>query len=198
MTGRLLNRLARYFLFSQVSIGRVEVLETQIAFETATRHPEDQPLDTGEAEILIFGMGRVGTGAYDYIRDLVGVTQIGIDSDAEKVAENRAAGRNVIQGDATDSDFWERARGEHANIQLIMLAMPEHHANMYALEQIVSAGFEGYVAALAQYPDHAAALVDAGADVAFNSYAEAGAGFAAHIETKILDLAGDPNDNSAE
>ena len=172
--------------------------ERLLPFETTTRHPDDQPLDTGDAKIVIFGMGRVGTGAYDYIHDRIGVAQIGIDSDPEKVAENQAAGRNVIHGDATDSDFWERAQDAREKTQLIMLAMPEHHANMYALEQIVSSGFQGYVAALAQYPDHAAALEDAGAHVAFNSYAEAGVGFAAHIETKIKELANDPKGNSAE
>jgi hypothetical protein len=164
--------------------------ERLLPFETGARHPEDQPLDTGDAKVLIFGMGRMGTGAYDYIQDRFGVPRIGIDSDAEKVDAHRAEGRNVIQGDATDSDFWERAKSERNKVRLIMLAMPEHHANMYALKQIMASGFAGYVAALAHYPDHAMALEEAGAHVAFNVYAEAGAGFASHIESKIADLAG--------
>ena len=161
-----------------------------LPFETKTRHPEDQDLVVGDLEIAIFGMGRMGSGAYDYIHEHSGLPMIGIDSDAEKVAENQAAGRTVILGDATDSDFWERIRDEHRKIRVIMLAMPEHRANMYALEQIKAAGFNGYVAALAQYTDHAEALQEAGADIAFNAYADAGAGFAAEIEEEILKLRG--------
>ena len=166
--------------------------ERLVPFETATRHPEDQPLDAGDAEVVIFGMGRMGTGAYDYIHERIGIPEIGIDSNAERVAAHQAAGRNVILGDATDSDFWERATGKNGNIQLIMLAMPEHHANMYALKQIASHGYEGYVAGLAQYPDHVTALEEAGAHIAFNSYAEAGAGFAAHVENKIREVTDTP------
>ncbi len=172
--------------------------ESMVPFETETRHPEDQPLDTGNADIAIFGMGRMGTGAYDYIEDRIGVPQIGIDSDAEKVEAHQTAGRNVIQGDATDSDFWERVQSDRNNVRLIMLAMPEHHANMYALKQIMAAGFDGYVAALAHYPDHAAALEEAGAHIAFNVFDEAGAGFAAHVESKIEKLTGTHASTPAE
>ncbi|MDX1707906.1 MAG: cation:proton antiporter, partial [Desulfobacterales bacterium] len=42
--------------------------ESLKAYETQTRHPDDQPIDPGDAEIAIFGMGRVGTGAYDYLK----------------------------------------------------------------------------------------------------------------------------------
>ena len=34
------------------------------SFQKDTLHPKDKVLDTGEATILIIGMGRVGTGAY--------------------------------------------------------------------------------------------------------------------------------------
>ena len=68
--------------------------------------------------------------------------------------------------------------------------MPEHRANMYALEQIKASGFNGYVAALAKFQDHVEALEAAGADFAFNAYAEAGAGFAAEIEEEIHNLTG--------
>ena len=37
----------------------------------------EKPIDTGDAEILIFGMGRIGTGAYDYMRERYGDEAVG-------------------------------------------------------------------------------------------------------------------------
>ena len=53
-------------------------------------------------------------------------------------------------------------------------------------------GYEGYIAAVAQYPDQAETLRQAGAHAAFNIYAEAGTGFAAHIDDEIQKLLGNP------
>ena len=72
-----------------------------------------------------------------------------------------------------------------ANAEFDGEPMPEHDANMHALVQLRSGGYAGYIAALAQYPDRAEELDRAGADVAFSTYAEAGAGFAAHVESSI-------------
>ncbi|MEM7170407.1 MAG: cation:proton antiporter family protein [Pseudomonadota bacterium] len=161
-------------------------------FETAKRHPEEQPAPIGNAKIAIFGMGRVGSGAYDFIRERHGDILVGIDSNNETVEAHQKAGRNVIRGDATDSDFWERTREGGVKFKLVMLAMPEHHANMYALEQIVKGGYDGFVAAVAKYQDQADTLRASGAHVAFNIYAEAGTGFAAHINDKISTLIDGP------
>ncbi|MEM7224658.1 MAG: cation:proton antiporter family protein [Pseudomonadota bacterium] len=164
--------------------------DTVVRFETATDHPEEKPTQTGDAKIVIFGMGRVGTGAYDHIKETYGDILIGVESNAEKVEEHRAAGRNVVQGDATDSDFWERVKAGQTQYRLVMLAMPEHQANMYALEQITHTGYDGYIAAVCMYPDQVDDLREAGAHVAFNIYAEAGTGFAAHIDEQIQAVTG--------
>jgi len=155
-------------------------------FETVTRRSGDQPLDTGSAQILVFGMGRVGTGAYDYLRRRYGDHLVaGIESNADKVASHREDGRNVFVGDAADSDFWERMEAAGQDFRVVMLAMPDHHVNMYALEQIKRAGFGGFIAALAKYPEDVEALENGGAHCVFNMYAEAGAGFAARVDTLI-------------
>jgi glutathione-regulated potassium-efflux system ancillary protein KefC len=156
--------------------------------ECECRHPEEQPIDPGDALVAIFGMGRIGTGAYDYIRERFGDVAIGIETDRERVLEHQRQGRRVIQGDATDSDFW--ARKKYGRMRLVMLAMPEHQSNLYAMQQLRAGGFGGYVAALAQFPDQQKILEDAGAHVAFNLYEGAGAGFAAHVEGKLGQLVG--------
>jgi len=152
-------------------------------FETVSRRSADQPLDTGSAQILVFGMGRVGTGAYDYLRERYGDHIVaGIESNSDKVAGHREVGRNVFVGDAADSDFWERMEAAGKDFRVVMLAMPDHQVNMYALQQIKRAGFGGFVAALAKYPEDVKALENGGAHCVFNMYAEAGAGFAASVD----------------
>jgi glutathione-regulated potassium-efflux system ancillary protein KefC len=158
-------------------------------FETVERHPDDQPLDTGDNTIAIFGMGRVGTGAYEYIVDNFGKVVIGIDSDPELVTAHQAEGRNVIKGDAKDSDFWERLpKLREQRVKLAILAMSTHRANMYAVEQMKAGGFEGLIAAQAEYDDHADALREAGAHLAVNLYADAGVGFVTEIERNLKPL----------
>lgn len=156
-------------------------------FETRERHPEESMISTGDARIAIFGMGRIGSGAYQYLQAKHGDVVVGFDVDPAKVADHEQKGRHVILGDATDPHFWQR-RGA-SKIESVLLAMPEHHANMFALRELRSAGFTGYVAALAQFPDRAAALEEAGANVAYSTYAEAGAGFAAHVENELAKAA---------
>jgi Trk K+ transport system NAD-binding subunit len=132
--------------------------------------------------VAIFGMGRVGTGAYEYLSRRYGGVVIGIESNLEKVEQHKKAGRNVIHGDATDSDFWERVHAAPHHLKAVLLAMPEHRANMYAVQQIRGGNFEGFIGALAKFPDHARSLQAAGVHAVFNMYAEAGAGFAASVD----------------
>ncbi len=63
-----------------------------------------------------------------------------------------------------------------------MLALPTLTANLEALEQLREIGFKGGIAATARYEDEEAQLHEAGATAVFNIYAEAGTGFAGHVE----------------
>ena len=154
-------------------------------FERAKTHPDDQPPETGAARVAVFGMGRIGTAAYDSLRPRMGRALIGIETDLGKVQQHQADGRNVVHGDACDPDFWEglRERGEELNA--VLLAMPEHHANMYALEQIRAGDYKGFVAVMTRFPDELDSFVEAGADVAYDLFAEAGTGFADHVGRRL-------------
>ena len=154
-----------------------------LGFQREERLPEDQPLDTNSATIAIFGMGRVGTGAYDKMCELHGDTVVGVDFDAERVRRHRQEGRNVTRGAPTDPDFWEQVNKDHS-IDLAMLALPNLTANLDALEQLRETGFAGRIAATARYPDEELPLRTAGATAVFNIYTEAGGGFASHVEEK--------------
>jgi voltage-gated potassium channel Kch len=126
-------------------------------------------------------MGRVGTGAYNKMCELYGETVVGIDIDGDNVARQRAAGRNVMRGSPRDADFWEIVHEDH-RFELIMLALPNLTSNLAALEQLRNIGFEGHIATTAKYPDEVEPLRQAGATDIFNIYAEAGVGFASHVQ----------------
>ncbi len=160
-------------------------------FETATRHPDDQPIDTGDANIGIFGMGRLGTMAYDYLRDKYGDTVIGFDFNADKVRMHQNAGRRVLYGDPTDPDFWARVQAQSSRTaRLVMLALPKHVSNLHIARQMIEKGFRGTLAATAHFDDQVEELRQAGVHAAYNFYNEAGLGFAEHVYT-ILENKGE-------
>jgi len=153
-------------------------------YETKTRHRDDEPLDPGDSEIVIFGMGRIGTSAYEYMRDRHGEVVVGVDFDAEAVKKHRMAGRKVVLGDPTDPDFWEGAKYP-GKIRVAILAMPNHTENMYAAKILASQNFTGLVSATARFDDEVAELKEAGVHAAFNLYTEAGIGFAEHVQKSL-------------
>ncbi|RLA13644.1 MAG: potassium transporter Kef [Gammaproteobacteria bacterium] len=152
-------------------------------FQRDERLPDDELLDTLGATIAIFGMGRVGSGAYDKMRELHGETVIGIDFDTESVKRHQAMGRNVLHGDPSDADFWDKIEQDHS-IKLVMLALPNLQANLDALAQLHEISFPGRITATARFPDDMTRLYQSGASAVFNIYTEAGAGFAEHVESQ--------------
>ncbi|MEA3412560.1 MAG: cation:proton antiporter family protein [Pseudomonadota bacterium] len=147
-------------------------------FEGKVRLPGDGPIDSGDARIAIIGMGRVGQGAYDYLNTVHGNVVIGMDHDPEVVSANVAAGRNVVFGDATDSDFEDRAVME-SSVRIVMLAMSDHAANMIVAELMREWGNKDrLIAASARHPDQEQELKELGVDLVFNFYEDAGSGFA--------------------
>ncbi len=152
-------------------------------FQRSERLPDDRVLDTLGASIAVFGMGRVGRGAYDKMRGLHGETVVGIDSDDELIKGHQAMGRKVLHGDPSDADFWDKIEQVHS-IELVMLTLPNLQANLDALEQLREISFPGRIAATARYPDEEEPLRQSGATAVFNIYTEAGVGFAEHVEVQ--------------
>ena len=142
---------------------------------------DDQSLDTRGAKVAVIGMGGIGTGAYEKMHELYGDAVIGVDIDPNTVANHRAAGQNVLHGDPSDADFWDRMKAT-SSLELVMLALPKLQTNLAVLEQLKFANYAGRVAATAKFQDEVEALEAAGADTVFNVYSEAGAGFAGHVE----------------
>ncbi len=149
-------------------------------FETKTRLPEDEPLEFGDAEVIVFGMGRVGTEVYNVMREKYDQAVLCIDYNQETILHHLAAKRNVIQGDAMDSDFWQRVQPS-SKIRLIILATSNHSTHMQVIEQFREICNEKMIAALSRYDDEIEELKQAGVQVVFNLYTEAGVGYAEQV-----------------
>jgi predicted Kef-type K+ transport protein len=155
-------------------------------FETDCRHHDDQPIDPGNAKVCIFGMGRIGTAAYDYMSQNYTDEIIGFDFNQMAVAQHQSSGRHVLYGDPTDPDFWSRMdRDSSKELRLIMLALPKHVSNLTVAKKIMSKRFSGTVSAVATFDDQVDELKEVGVHAAYNMYNEAGLGFAEHVLSSL-------------
>ncbi len=148
-------------------------------FESSRRLSDDLPVDIKNAQVLIFGMGRVGTGVYDTSLEQYGDHLLGIDYDPQVIKNHTLKGRNAIVGDVTDYDFWQRLRPD--SVKLIFLNMSNEKEVVVALEMIKQTGYKGLIAAAVKHDDYIKPLKEAGVHYVFNLYAEAGSGFASHV-----------------
>ncbi len=146
-----------------------------IRFQREPTIEEDAIVDCSSARMLIFGMGRVGTGAYDEVLNRLGPVAIGVDRDAEVVARHRQAGRAVIHGDPLDRDFWDRVRFS-PDVDLVVASTDSHVANLAVTARVAEFLPSARTAAIAGFPDQVAQLREAGVDVARNLFEEAGQG----------------------
>ena len=152
-------------------------------FESSQRLPIDIAPDLGDAEILIAGMGRVGSGAYKSMHETFGNKVLGIDSDTDCIKHHEHSGYNIILGDIENTDFWQAVNID--NLRLIMLAMPTTSSMQQAIQLLNGAGYKGVIAAVAKHEDDRKKLKASGVHATFNFYAEAGAGFAEHVRREL-------------
>lgn len=154
------------------------------------RHPvraEDALIDPTGCAVMVFGMGRIGTGAYDEFSRAQEADVVGVDRRDDVVQAHLDAGRHVLRGDALDPDFWERVRLRRGLV-LAVLAMSDHEANLRAAHQIRASVPGVEIAATATRPDEVDALRDAGVMVARDLYGEAGQGLADDAVAALTEL----------
>ena len=161
---------ARYRLYHRFSSPLVNLERSPIV-------ADDALIDPGDASIMVFGLGRVGEGAYDELVRRRGPVVLGIDRDSEAVAAHEEAGRRVVRGDALDIEFWDRISLDH-RIDLVVLAMSDQEANLEAVRRVKGYVPGARIAAAALFADERQRLSRAGVDTARNLYEEAGQGLA--------------------
>lgn len=153
-------------------------------FETKLRLSYDKTHDVGDAEVLIFGMGQFGISVYDQLNQKYGKKVLGLDYNRDIVESNKKTGRNIIQDDATDIEFWDKvqkSKFNNAQVKMVLLCMEDHKSNIYAVNRLQRIKFDGLIASIASYPDEIKTLKTMGIDLVFDLKTEAGVGFANHI-----------------
>lgn len=149
-----------------------------IPLERNIRHPDEQPVSLGDAQILVMGMGRTGRAAYDHLAHQ-GWNMVSLDSDPQVIQLNGKAGRHILFADAEDPVFWQRI--EMPAVEAVILAMNDPEAKVISTRKLRDSGFEGLIVSHAMYDDIAQRIQDAGANRTYLTMSEAGAGLAEHV-----------------
>ncbi len=146
-------------------------------FETNRPHPDEMPPDLSGAQILIFGMGRTGSAAYDALSEHQRAV-VGIDSDPYRVDEQLGSGRLVMLADAEDPNFW--ASVQLKSLSAAILAMDDIEAKLIATRKLRDIGFNGPVVTHVLHAEQADQIREAGADETHLTMQEAGVSLATH------------------
>ena len=147
--------------------------------------PENTDVDLRDAEILVCGMGRVGSGTYDQLSKDQNI--MGLDFDKQVVEAQLKSGRKTCYANVSESDFWSQIDIKNSNISWILLCTPNIGTNKAAAKLARHWGFDGVVSAISVYPDQNKELIESGVDAVFNIYAEAGVGLALHGQKYFLE-----------
>ncbi len=155
-------------------------------FERLNRLYGEENLDLAHIKVVVFGMGRMGTAAYNAVEVDYPGNLVGVEIEQEKADKHTTEGKNVVSGDATNPDFWTRAPDLIDGLEWVLLTLPTHKANMDAALRLKERGYRGYIAATTKYHDEEVALKAIGVKYTFNIYSEAGLGFANKLQNFVV------------
>jgi predicted Kef-type K+ transport protein len=144
---------------------------------TKTNHPDDQPLDLGDAKVVICGMGHVGRAAYHQLTKDFSDKVIAIDYNRTVVKTLSKTNKNIVWGDTTDFNFWRNVN--MPDVELIMVTMHDFASNnntALALQKCSSTKIK--ISAPGYTPEEHSSLKESGVDYVYNYYSRAGSEFA--------------------
>lgn len=157
--------------------------------ESDRRHPDEQPVSLDDTRVLIIGMGRTGTAAYEELR-VTEMRLMGLDSDPVRIAGHLRDDRKVRFADAEDFNFWQTLH--MPALEAVILCPNDIEGKLIATRQLRQRGFEGYIIAHTLHEDEVETIRAAGADEAYLTMSETGVALAGHIQQKRLDAIPDP------
>lgn len=149
-------------------------------YERDVRHPDEEPVSLGDANVLVLGIGRVGRAAYNAFKyhDNNAVV-ISLDSDSDKIEKYSNEGYNCCFADAEHGNFWGTV--DTSNLKAVMLAMNCPDACSIAAKKLRKAGYLGYIVGHTMHEDDAERIVASGANEAYVTMSEAGESLANHV-----------------
>lgn len=152
-----------------------------IPLERNLHHPDEQPVSLGDARVLIMGMGRTGSAAYQYLEHKTHV--VGLDSDPARVRHFQQQEKNVLFADAEDQVFWQGL--QLGQVVAVILCLSDSEAKLIATKKLRLAGFAGLIVSHSMQQEEAQRIMDAGADHTYLTMSEAGLGLAERVRQHI-------------
>lgn len=148
-----------------------------LPYERDTRHPDEQPVSLGDAQVLIMGLGRTGTSAYEHLKDRCRI--VALDSDPARVEMHTMMNHNVFFADAEDQVFWQSL--DLGSVNAVILTINDMEAKIIAARKLRQSGFKGLIVSHSMHADEAEKIIAAGADQTYLTMSEAGVGLAEHV-----------------
>lgn len=149
-----------------------------VKLNTNKKHPDDQPLDLGNAKVIICGMGHVGRAAYHQLTIDYPNRVVGIDYNRSVINHLISSNKNVMWGDSTDFNFWRNAN--MPDVELVMVTMNDHASNYNTANALKKCSNRNIkVSAPGYTSDEHISLKEVGVDYVYNYYSRAGTEFAA-------------------
>ena len=154
-------------------------------FQRKSRLIDDDDLQAEHVEVVIIGMGRLGSAAYNTFEESYPGKVLGIDLDDKNIQKHKEANHFIVYADGTNPDLWSRTTGLPENLKWAVLCLPNHQANIAAAKRLMDKGAKCRFAATTMYPDQANELKNLGVELVFNIYEEAGKGFASDLQSVL-------------
>jgi len=151
--------------------------------EKPERLPEEVIGSLGGANIAILGMGRVGRGAFDALREAGHSRVVGIEENYTLALELTENGWPCVHGDASDRDFWERTG--LPDCDLIMVSLSNHRENIRVAKLARVMNYSNTIVVATRFPDEHAELAKLGC-LTFYRYQEVGRDFATHTLEQLM------------
>jgi predicted Kef-type K+ transport protein len=140
-------------------------------------HPDDEPVNLGDAKVVICGMGHIGRAAYHQLTIEYDNKVISIDYDKDVVTKLSDSNKNIVWGDATDSNFWQYVK--MPDVKYILITMSDHMSCINTVNALGNCRFRTFsIGVSANHIDEISDLKKAGASFVYNYNSRAGAAFA--------------------
>lgn len=128
--------------------------------------PDCEPLDFGNAEILVIGLGSIGKPSFTSLTQTHGQKVLGLDYNNELILELQQQGDQVLWADATDSELWDKV--DCKKIKAVFLTVSDFTSNVNALTEIARIKNRPFkIFTLSRYSDQAEKLRSMGVDYVF-------------------------------
>jgi len=125
-----------------------------------------EPVDFGNAEILVVGLGSIGKYTYESLLKIHGDKVLGLDYNNDIILELQHQGHQVLWADVTDSELWDNV--DTKKIRFVFLTTSNFNANVNALTEINRIKDRTFrIFALSQYSDYAEKYRSMGVDYVF-------------------------------